>query len=270
MKEAIYYVLSPESGLLHKQASDAVYWIVRTACDEVPDQTPEIASMAIHAISHSSERTVLTRMSAANETSPARARELSSSVSATVTVTFNDYIKQAVKAVFESRGLDHRNKEMLQRVVDSVTIRLVRDLSLQAGLSDKLMKSGKWTASTSLPIANGMNAADLTRDVCKMMNDQAVASGFDGSFVVSVFQSAQSKCFQVARNEAQQHFDERIGSNASGLASKVATLKSGGETIYLYHPCPVVTTLEQLKSRNSLSSMRALRGVIRSSLGERR
>lgn len=268
VKEAIYYILSPESGLLHKQASDAVYWIVRTACDEAPDQTPEIASMSIHAISRSSEGTVLNRMSAANETAPDKARKLSASISATVTVTFNDYIKHAVKAVFDSRALNHRDKEMLQRVVDSVTIRLVYDLSLQAALSEKLMKSGKWTGSTSLPVANGMNAADLTRGVCRMMNDQAVASGFDGPFVVSVFQSAQSKCFQVARNEAQQHFDERVGSNASGLASKVATLKSGGETIRLYHPCPVVTALEQLRGRNSLSNMRSLRGVIRSSLVE--
>jgi len=269
VKEAIYYVLSPESGLFHKQASDAVYWIVRTACDEVPDQTPEIASIAIHAISHSAERTVLTRMAAANETTPEKAHQLSASVSATVTATFNEYIKQAVKAVFDARGLDHRSKEMLQRVVDSVTIRLVRDLSLQAALSEKLMKSGKWTDKTSLPVATGKNAADLTRDVCRMMSDQAVASGFDGPFVVSVFQTAQAKCFRVANNEAQQHFDERVGSNSSGLAAKVASLNSGGDTIQLYHPCAVVDALEQLRSRNSLSNMRALRGVIRSSLGER-
>lgn len=269
VKEAIYYVLSPESALLHKQASDAVYWIVRTACDQVPDQTPEIASVAIHAISHSAERTVLTRMAAANETSASQARQLSSSVSATVTARFNDYIKKAVRAVFDGRGFDHHSKVMLQNVVDSVSIRLVRDLSMQAALSDKLMKSGKWSDTTSLPVATAKTASELTRDVCGMMRDQAVASGFEGPFVVSVFQTAQTKCFQVARNEAQQHFDERVGSNASGLASKVVNLKSGGEAILLYHPCPVVTALEQLRSRNSLSNMRALRGVIRSSLGDR-
>jgi hypothetical protein len=266
VKEAIYYALSPESGLKHKQASDAVYWIVRTTCDESPGQTPEIASNAIHAISRSAERTVLTRMAASNETSAEKARQLYASVSATVTITFNDYVKKAVKAVFDSRGLDHRNKQMLQEVVDAVTLRFVRDLSLQAALSDHLMRNGTWMGSTSLPVANGMNAADLTRDVCRMMGEQALASGFDEAFVVSVFSVAQSKCFEYARIDAQRHYESRVGSSAIGLASKVASLKSGAESIRLYHPCPVVTALEQLRNRNSLANMRALRGVIRSSL----
>jgi hypothetical protein len=268
-KEAIYYVISPESGLSHNRASDAVYWIVRTACDQKPDQTPEIASLAIHAISRSAERTVLEMMAAANRLRVDKARRLPSNVSATVTATFNDYIKKAVMGLFDSQALRRRDGEMLQRMVTAVTMRLVKDLSMQAALSDKLMRDGKWTDSTSLPVENGKIASDLTKDICRMISQQAMSVGYDGKCVQDAFLTAKSECFKVAQTEAQHHFDEKIGAGSHGLASKVAALAKSDMEIILYTQCPVVMALQDLKQKARIGNMTSIRSVIRSSLEPR-
>jgi hypothetical protein len=273
--QAILYVLSPEAGLTHQQASTAIYWIVRTASEVVPNQTPEIASMAMHAVQHSAEIMVIARKSAPDNTDAAAARKLSAAVSTTVAVTFYDYIKQIVKGAVEGPALGFHDVAMLQSIVTAVTTRLVMDMSMQVALTKKLTSSGNLTADTSLPIDNGKVASVLTRDVCRMMAQAAQTSGFQPEVVHRVFQTAQAKCFEVGRNKAAQHFTDRTDTSkkpsGSGLAAKIVTLSAEGAStnaIQFYQPCPIITALKQLKSQNKLSSISLIRDAIRKAIKE--
>lgn len=272
VKESILYILSPDSEITGKQSLRLIYTIVRTACDRDPSQAPEIASQSIHAISQSSKWTILVMMAASNHTDASKLVRLPSYISVSSTKEYNAHVEAAVRAVFDSKALDHRDPAMLSRVLEAVSLRLVRDLSMQAALSEKLMKSGKWTDSTSLPVESGAIAANLTRDVCDIITRQSLASGFPQETLSRAFDEAQKKCFQAARNDAQKHFDEKVnGPGANGLAAKIARISNYNElkAMRLYDSSsPVVQELFRLKEKKALSSDHAVRNAIALLIGQ--